>query len=97
MIMSAVYAKLLLPASIVGLLAAAEMELGSWAQLGVAGVSLFILYRVMTKTVPDVVEKIMRGHAAANEAVLGKLDEVRGELAAGRQEQLNLLRESLRK
>ena len=43
MVMSAIYTKLLLPASIVGLLAAAEMELGSWTQLGVAGVSLFMV------------------------------------------------------
>lgn len=97
MIMSAFYLKALFPVSIVGLLAAAEMELGSWAQLGVAGVSLGILFWVVTKTLPDVVEKIMKGHAAANEAVLSKLDEVKGELAAGRKDQLDLLREAIKK
>lgn len=92
-----IYVKLLLPASIAGLLAAPEMEPGSWAQLGVAGVSLAILFIVVTRTLPDIVEKIMRGHAAANEAVLSKLDEVKGEIAAGRDDQLELLREATKR
>jgi len=97
MIATPVVAKVFVPMSIAGLLAAAELEPGSLGQLGVAGASLSILGWVVTKTLPGVVERIMSGHAASNEAVLKKLDEVKSELAAGRQDQLNLLREAMKK
>jgi hypothetical protein len=97
MIMPTLAAKTVLSISLAGLLAAAEMEPGSWLQLGVAGLSLFVLFWVITKTLPEVVAKIMQGHAESNAAVCAKLDEVKGELAAGRVDQLQLLREAIKR
>jgi hypothetical protein len=96
MIMHTIVAKALFPFSLAGLLAAAELEPGSWLQMGVAGLSLFVLFWTITRTLPDVVTKIMQGHAASNEAVCAKLDEVKKELSDGRVDQLNLLREAVK-
>jgi hypothetical protein len=95
MIMGTIAAKAAFPVALAGLLAAGEMEPGSWVQLGVAGLALFIVFWVITKTLPDVISQIMKGHAEANQGVVAKLDELKAEIAAGRDDQLNLLRAAI--
>lgn len=44
--------KVMVPVSFAGLVAATELPLPSWAQFGLAGLSMFVLFFVLTRTHP---------------------------------------------
>jgi hypothetical protein len=91
--MYAIFSTVLLFTGSIGILAATELPLGSFAQLGVATMSLSLLLVVFTRTFPKVIKDIMSGHAAANDKVCEKLEEMKNQQAQHQLDQMQVLRE----
>lgn len=98
MIMHAAKAKVVffLPTALGGLFAASELEPLSWPQLGVAGVSFLILFWVI-RALFQAINRIMDGHKESSAELSKSIDGLKGSFDDSRKEQLDLLREAIKR